>query len=583
MKFEKINWKSAYEWLEQKQEMLLKVYKKRDIETIRKIQCAILKDFRTTAVAVRRVSENQGSSTPGVDNKIVKTIKERNELAQQTHRTVCNPSKYKASPIKRILISKSDGTKRLLDIPTTLDRAIQAVYLEAIDPIVEEQSCLDSYGFRKFRSAQDAVLALRSKLIHPKASEWVLNVDIKKCFKRISHDFLLRHIPVHRKVDRNIMMKMLKAKIIKQGKLEMSYEGMPQGSVLSPVLSNIALNGLEEWVKKESILIHKKFYKKYKRNLNVHVVRYLDDFIVIGPSKKLLKKLKYKLIDFLKERGLEISKEKGSLVNLKENEVKFLDFIFKKRKFNYKLRTEIVWSKRKSKAAHKIIIRISKAKLIFFKKRVREIVRRNNNLSNLIINLNNYLQGWTNYFALTSDSAKQIRDLHRFIFNLCRIKVKKLYPKMGKKQMKRQFFPKHVFYQHGRYVKRAWVFSAPVKLERPSDNKAKVRLYNLDSIKAPGNPVITKGLNACCSSDKVKLQNKKPLLPLTSRLEKAVIQQKYVCPVCGQSLMNGEELELHHFPSIQELRVTHTLLKNVKLIALHKLCHRQLHRKQSDI
>ena len=583
MKFEKINWKSAYEWLEQKQEMLLKAYKKRDIETIRRIQCAILKDFRTTAIAVRRISENQGSSTPGVDKLTVKTIKERNELAQKTHKIMCNPSKYIASPIRRIWIPKSDGTKRPLGIPTTLDRAIQAVYLEAIDPIVEEQSCLDSYGFRKLRSPQDAVLAFRSKLIHPKASEWVLNVDIKKCFERISHDFLLRHIPVHRKVDRNIMMKMLKANVINQGKTEILNEGTPQGSVLSSVLSNIALNGLEEMIKKESIVINTKLYKKYKRNLNVHVVRYADDFLIIGSSKKFLKGLEYKLRDFLKERGLDISKEKSSLVNLRENEVKFLGFTFKKRKFNYRVRTEIVWSKRKSKATHKIIIKISKAKLLFFKKRVREIIKRNNDLSTLVINLNNYLRGWTNYFALTSDSAKQIRDLHRFILKLCRIKVKKLYPKMGKKEMKRRFFPKHVFYQHGRYVKRSWVFSVPVKLERPSDNKAKVRLYNLDSVKAPGKPIIPKGLNAYCSIEKVKLQRKKSLLPLTSSLEKAVIQQKEICPVCGQSLMNGEGLELHHSPSIQKLRVTHMLSKNVKLIALHKLCHRQLHKKQADI
>ena len=182
MKFEKINWKSAYEWLEQKQEILLKEYKKdkQKIETIRRIQCIILKDFRTTAIAVRRISENEGASTSGVDKRTVKTIEEKNELAQKTFKIMRNPSKYKPSQIRYIFITKLDGTKRPVAIPTTLDRAIQAVYVEAIDPIVEEQSCLDSYGFRKIRSAQDAILAFRSKLIHPKASEWVLNVDIKK-------------------------------------------------------------------------------------------------------------------------------------------------------------------------------------------------------------------------------------------------------------------------------------------------------------------------------------------------------------------------------------------------------------------
>lgn len=90
---------------------------------------------------------------------------------------------------------------------------MQAVYLEAIDPLVECNACRNSFGFRKFRSAQDAVLALRGKLIHPKASEWILNADIKKCFDRINHNFLLRSVPVYRKVDRNVLKKMLKAKI----------------------------------------------------------------------------------------------------------------------------------------------------------------------------------------------------------------------------------------------------------------------------------------------------------------------------------------------------------------------------------
>lgn len=112
-----------------------------------------------------------------------------------------------------------------------MDRAVQAVYLEAIDHLVECNACKNSFGFRKFRSAQDSVLALKGKLIHPKASEWILTADIKKCFDRINHDLLLRSVPVHRKVDRNVIKKMLKAKIIDTSLITVPEIETPQGGV----------------------------------------------------------------------------------------------------------------------------------------------------------------------------------------------------------------------------------------------------------------------------------------------------------------------------------------------------------------
>ena len=124
------------------------------------------------------------------------------------------PSIYKPSTVKRVWIPKKDGFQRPLGIPAIVDRVVQAVYPGTIDLLVEHNACKNSFGFRKFRSSQDAVLALRRKLIHPKASEWILNADIKKCFDQVNHDFLLRSVPIYRKVDRNVIKKMLKAKII---------------------------------------------------------------------------------------------------------------------------------------------------------------------------------------------------------------------------------------------------------------------------------------------------------------------------------------------------------------------------------
>ena len=214
MKFNQVKWKSAYEWLHEKQALLVEVYRKGDNLKVRHIQISILKDFRTTAIAVRRVTTSSGSRTSGVDGVIATTAEGRELLAKQVHSIVRTPSIYKPSAVKRVYIPKKDGSQRPLGIPTIVDRAVQAVYLEAIDPLVECNACNNSFGFRKFRSARDAVLALRGKLIHPKASEWILNADIKKCFDLINHNFLLRSVPVYRKVDRNVLKKMLKAKII---------------------------------------------------------------------------------------------------------------------------------------------------------------------------------------------------------------------------------------------------------------------------------------------------------------------------------------------------------------------------------
>ena len=168
------------------------------------------------------------------------------------HSIVRSSSTYKPYAVTHVWIPKKDGTKRPLGIPTMLDREVQAVYLEAIDPLVECNACKNSFGFRKCRSAQDAVLALRGKLIHPKSSEWILNVDIAKCFDRINYNFLLRSVPVYQKVDCSVLRKMLKAKVIDMRDIVILEMGTPQGSVLSPILCNVALNGLEETSKNES-------------------------------------------------------------------------------------------------------------------------------------------------------------------------------------------------------------------------------------------------------------------------------------------------------------------------------------------
>lgn len=586
MKFSQVNWKLAYKWLSEKQDLLVEAYKKRDISRTRHLQISILKDFRTTAIGVRRVTTSSGSRTPGLDGVVATTVEERNALASKVHSIVRSPSTYKPYAVKRVRIPKKDGTKRPLGIPTMLDRAVQAVYLEAIDPLVECNACKNSFGFRKFRSAQDAVLALRGKLIHPKASEWILNADIAKCFDRINHDFLLRSVPVYRKVDRSVLRKMLKAKVIDMRDVVIPEMGTPQGSVLSPILCNVALNGLEEMVKMKAAELCKPILG-FKGNPKVHVVRYADDFIVVGPSKRMLKVLRPYIKSFLAERGLEISKAKSSLFNIWEQEFEFLGFSFDKRRFNYKKRSETSWVKRSYKSTSRIIIKPSNDNLRKFKNKVRDIIRRHSDLSVLVLKLNEYLRGWAIYFATTGDSAEQVRKLHRFVFWRCWDKVVRRYPKTARKTLRKQFFPRHKFYQLGRYVERSWVFSVPTKMERPSEKDAKLRLFNLDSIRAPGKALISTGLKAYEKADRAKLENRILYTNFPSgAVEKICKQQKFICPTCGQSLCNGEDVEVHHSPSLENLRLNATPNTRVKTVALHKICHSRLHkelRKNSEI
>jgi RNA-directed DNA polymerase len=581
MKFNKVNWKAAHEWLSEKQELLVKAYIEKDMEKVRYLQISILKDFRTTAIAVRRVTTSSGSKTPGLDGRLANTNAERNELSLRVNKIVRSPSTYEPLAVKRVWIPKKDGTKRPLGIPSIVDRAVQAVYLEAIDPIVECNACRNSFGFRKFRSAQDAVLVLRGKLYHPKASEWVLNADITKCFDRINHDFLLRSVPVYRKVDRNVLRKMLKAKVIDMRDVIYPVMGTPQGGVLSPILCNVALNGLEIAIKDKAIELRRPILKR-GGNPKVHVVRYADDFIVVGPSKKMLAALRPYIEDFLTERGLEISKAKSSLFNIWEQDIEFLGFSFRKRRFNYKKRFEVSWKKSNFKSSSRIIIRPSIDNLRKFKLKVREIIRSYADLSTLVLKLNEYLCSWANYFALTGDSSEYVRKLHRFVLWSCWHKVVKLYPKMPRKEIRKRFFPSHKFYQLGRYINRAWVFSVPTKLERPSVEDAKLRLYNLDSIKAPGRGTIPLELNAYKKEDISKLEKRKVRTPFPSgRIEKICNRQNFICLACGQSLDNGEDIEVHHIPSLKEMRLHSSPNKRVKLVALHKLCHSRVHSKET--
>ena len=244
---------------------------------VRALQRLLTHSYSGKVLAVRRVTENNGKKTPGVDKEIWDTPEKK---TQAVH--ALKYRGYQPQPLRRVYIPKSDGrTMRPLGIPTMKDRAMQALYLLALDPIVETTADNNSYGFRQQRSCADAIEQCFNTLCKPNP-QWILEGDIKSCFDRISHDWLLAHVPM----DRAILQKWLKAGYMDKHILHETTEGTPQGGIISPALSNCALDGLERLLK-EKFPTRRPLSSLGGKFPCVNLIRYADDFIITGRTKEL--------------------------------------------------------------------------------------------------------------------------------------------------------------------------------------------------------------------------------------------------------------------------------------------------------
>ena len=207
------------------------------------LQWLLTHSFSGRALAVKRVTENKGKRTPGVDGRTWQTPAAKFKSIGTLRRRG-----YQPQPLRRVHIPKANGKLRPLGIPTMKDRAMQALYLLALEPVAETTADLNSYGFRPGRSTADAIAQSRHCLCRANSAKWVLEGDIRGCFDNISHEWMLRHIPT----DRVVLRRWLKAGYLENRTLFPTEAGTPQGGIISPTLANMTLNGLEE-------LLHKTF------------------------------------------------------------------------------------------------------------------------------------------------------------------------------------------------------------------------------------------------------------------------------------------------------------------------------------
>lgn len=315
-------------------------------------------------LSIWKVINNKGGKTAGVDKVVWTKETDLFEVAKTLKRRG-----YKPSPLRRIYIPKRNGKLRPLGIPTMKDRAMQALYLLALEPIAETLGDKFSYGFRKFRSCRDAIKYIYTCLSKKNSATWILEADITGCFDNINHEWLVKHIPM----DIQILEKWLKCGYIENKKLFPTIAGTPQGGIISPTLMNLTLDGLGQLIKKK--------YPVWKSYLKVNFVRYADDFIITAVSRELIEKEIIPLVtNFLAERGLSLSPEKTKITQITEG----FDFLSQNtRKYpNGKLLQT---------PADKAV------KEIKFKLRNTVSGNLNTKPNELILKLNSILRGWTNY------------------------------------------------------------------------------------------------------------------------------------------------------------------------------------------
>ncbi len=499
--WDSIDWHKCEIAVNKLQARIVKAQKEGRHNKVKALQWTLTHSFYAKALAVKRVTSNKGKNTSGVDHVLWATPNAKYNAITELKRRG-----YKPHPLKRVNIKKKNGKLRPLGIPTMKDRAMQALYLLALDPIAETTGDITSYGFRKERGAHDAIGQCFCVLAKDPAPKWILEGDIKGCFDHISHEWLLNNIPM----DKVMLKKWLKSGFVFNKQLFPTDEGTPQGGIISPVLANMTLDGIHKLLAEKFVRINHHRDTYYPK---VHLVRYADDFIITGRSKEMLEKEVLPLIrEFLTVRGLTLSEEKTKITNIEEG----FDFLgFNLRKYDGKL-----------------LIKPSKEGVKRFLAKIRDLIKGNPSVTqaSIIRLLNPVITGWGNYYKyVVSSDAFSLADHH--IFNkLWRWSLKR-HPKKGKKWIKNKYFRK--------IKNRSWTFSVENK-KHEVDKKHHALKYLTDTeiiryvkIRNEVNPYEPRDKEYFDKRNTYKmllsLSGKKTLLKIWER-------QKRKCTICGNPI-----------------------------------------------
>jgi RNA-directed DNA polymerase len=445
------------------QERIFRASREKKWAKLKNLQKLLARSRSARLLAVRRVTQiNAGKHTAGIDGEIYLVGGRRLKLFQEI--SLLDPRNYRCQPVRRTTIPKPDGGERPLGIPTIKDRVMQAIVKMALEPEWEARFEPNSYGFRPGRRCQDAIRQIRSNIniVNGKAtSEWILDADISRCFDMIDHDMLLDKIPVFRKTVR----RWLKAGVVELGNLIIPTRGTPQGGVISPLLANIALDGMERLFDLESRTgRYKPPSERSGCNRGVSLVRYADDFVVTAPSRDVLAThVNPAMETFLGDRGMNLNMAKTRVVHREEG----FDFLgFSIRQFNRK--------------GNKIcLVTPSKNSMKRLLGKVKDVLNSNKQAkaSTIVGLLNPVLRGWANYYK-HCNAKKAFAYMDYRVWQMVWHWCLRRHPMKGKRWVKKRYFI------HA--MNRDWVFGENdgrtlfilAKVRVDSSSYVKVRGYN---------------------------------------------------------------------------------------------------------
>jgi RNA-directed DNA polymerase len=372
-----VDWRAYEENVRRLRQRIFAASEAGDLGRVRNLQKLMLGSRANTLLSVRRVTErNAGRMTAGIDGEVVLTPEAKMKLAERVHQ---NAEPFKAMPVRRVYIPKrgSSTKRRPLGIPVILDRCHQARVVNALEPEWEARFEPKSYGFRPGRGCHDAIDAIhRTSCGKSTKRRWVLDADLAGAFDRIAHDHILHMLGTF--PAKGMVAQWLKAGVVEYGRHHRTEEGTPQGGVVSPVLLNIALHGME---KAAGVRYHTTGRAAgWARAGSPVLIRYADDLIALCHSRDEALEVKAKLARWLAPRGLAFNEDKTRDVTLDEG----LDFLG----FNVR------------RHGDKLLVKPSKAAIRRIRERLRTELRslRGANAQAVIRRLNPIIRGWANYY-----------------------------------------------------------------------------------------------------------------------------------------------------------------------------------------
>lgn len=535
-----VDWRLANAMVNNLRHRIYRASARGNLKSAKSLQRLMLKSRCNRLVSIRRVTQqNHGKHTPGVDGVVIGTDKERAQLYKRITKTIS----IKASPVKRVYIPKKNGKKRPLGLPTIIDRCYQAIVKNALEPYWEAKFESVSYGFRPGRSVHDAMQKIHCIARAGKSRHWVLDADIRNAFDKIDHGFLMNALGAF--PARNLIHQWLKSGVMEEGLSIATEAGTPQGGIISPLLANIALHGMEN-----SLGITYWKNGTVKQDHPYALVRYADDFVVFAKTKNDCERAKELLQTFLEPRGLQLAEDKTRVCHLREG----FDFLG----FNIR-HYSTPWKKR----GYVCLMRPSRESVSRYIRQMKQIWKSvvGRSTKDAIHHLNQKVIGWVHYFK----SGASKRTFSRLDHWMYLRQVRYLY---------RRHPDKHWWWKRKNYfgvIKGRldrWVFKdiqSGTYLWKHAWTKIK-RHVLVKGNASPDDPSLKEYWKQRQAKTASFIYGVKPVL---SR------RQRGVCPICWQPLNNGEPHNIHHIVPLS--KEGSRKLDNICLV--HGVCHRQIHSK----